>query len=115
MAGTFNFVVENGEDFDRVLTWGTDPNNPPSKGGPKVNLTNFTAALSVNGMTNFITTSPGANGQITLGGVDGTIRIYIPASVWNQFADTIVSFKLFVTAQNGSPSCPLKGNFTVVA
>jgi hypothetical protein len=112
MAGTFDFTMFNGEDFDRTLTWSSS-STPVSKGGTPVDLTNYTSSLTLNETDNFITTTASSNGQISLGGDLGTVRLYIPALVAATFVNTSVTYRLFVTNSSNETSCVLAGNFRV--
>jgi hypothetical protein len=113
MAGEYSFSLFDGEDFDRVLTWSASA-IPVSQGGTPVNLTGYTASLSVGTQAGFITTVSSANGLITLGGALGTVRIYIPASVSAAFVNTAPYYRLFVTVPSGDTSCLLAGTFQVI-
>lgn len=112
MAGTFDFVLYDGEDFDRTLTWSTS-NVPVSQGGTPVDLTNYTASLTLGTETGFITTTSTANGVINLGGVTGTIELYIPEAIAAQFVRTNVIYRLFLTSTE--TRCLLAGLFGVRA
>lgn len=112
MAGTYNFSIFAGEDFDRVLTWSASA-IPVSQGGTPVDLTDYSASVSINGVLGFITDDTSANGQVQLGGVDGTVRMYIPAAIAAQFINSAPLFRLFVTSPSGETSCLLDGTFQV--
>jgi hypothetical protein len=112
MAGSYNFAIFSGEDFDRVLTWSASA-VPVSQGGTPVDLTDYSASMSINGVIDFVTDDSSSNGQIQLGGADGTVRMYIPAAIAAQFINSAPLFRLFVTASSGETSCLLDGTFQV--
>lgn len=112
MAGAFTFRVVIHEDFDRVLTWSTS-STPVSQGGTPVDLTGFTAFMSVGAAENFITTTSGPNGLITLGGTAGTLRLQIPAAVLSTFAVGGTDYRLFVTNAVPETACLLSGTIQV--
>lgn len=116
MAGTYNFDSFVGEDFDRVLTWGSDSTNPPSNGGPVVDLTDYTASLTLGGIDGFITTDSNDSGGITLGGIDGTIRLYIDEDFKAQFVDQVVNYRLYMTTTGSNQTmCLFEGTFRVLS
>lgn len=112
MAGTYNFTIFNGEDFDRTLTWSRS-STPVSQGGTPVDLTDYTASLTLGATEDFITTTTSANGLITLGGPAGTIRLYIPTAANTQFTGTVVTYRLFMINSAPEPRCLMAGNFKV--
>lgn len=76
VAGRYNFTIEQGAQFDRLLTWQT--------GTPlvAVDLTGFSARVKLKDGRGqqllSLTTVPTSNGDvITLGGTAGTIEIVI--------------------------------------
>lgn len=113
MAGTFDFSIYNGEDFDKTMTWSTS-STPVSQGGIPVNLSSYLgAALTLGTVEDFITTTSGANGLITLGGSAGTVRVFIPAAIATQFTGTSITYRLFLTNSASETTCLLAGNFRV--
>jgi hypothetical protein len=112
MAGKYNFSMFNGETFDKPLTWSQN-STPVSQGGPPVDLSGYTATMSIGDVTDFITTTSSANGVITLGGAAGTIRLFIPASVVAQFINTAPFYRLFMIPPNNEPGCLLEGTYQV--
>lgn len=112
MAGVFDFTIFKDEDFDRTLTW-SQSSTPVSQGGTPVPLTGYTASLTLASTAGFITTTPGANGRIDLGGSAGTVRLYIPAAKSAQFAGTSVTYRLFMINTVAESSVLLAGNFKV--
>ena len=76
MAGTHNFLCEQGATFTREITW------LDSEGVP-VNLTNYTARMQVRATASAASTLislTSSGGDITLGGTAGTINITISAT-----------------------------------
>src|ERR1700722_3917144 len=110
MSGTYSFNMYNGEDFDRTLTWSTSIITV-SLGDTPVNLTGYTASLTLGSVQNFITTTSSANGLTTLGGTAGTIRLFIPAFICAQFSGTSISYRLFTANSSPETSCLLAGSF----
>ncbi|TXH14228.1 MAG: hypothetical protein E6R03_09740 [Hyphomicrobiaceae bacterium] len=75
-AGTYNFTIEQGETFSRVITWNDSSNSP-------INLTGYTARMQIRkggGAPELQISLTTGGGGIVLGGVAGTITITIPAS-----------------------------------
>jgi hypothetical protein len=80
-AGQWSFTIEKGADFDKVITW--------LQGSPlsPVNLTGASALMQVrtfplSGALLLELESPtGADGNIVLGGVAGTLSLHIDDSV----------------------------------
>jgi len=76
-AGTYNFTIEQGATFKRIMTWKDSNGNP-------INLTGYTARMQVRTAKDspnvILTLDTDTNGGITLGGVSGTITIEISAS-----------------------------------
>lgn len=113
MAGEYNFQMYNNEDFDRVLTW-SQSSIPVSQGGRPVDLTDYTAFMSIGTTEQFITTTISDNGQITLGGDLGTIRMVIPAGIAGQFVNSAPLYRLFMVAESGESMCLMAGAFQVL-
>jgi hypothetical protein len=107
MAGAYNFAVYNGEDLDSTLTWYL------SAGGGTVDLTDYTASLTMSNETGYVSTTSGSNGVITLGGAAGTIRLQVNKTALAQFLGTTVQYRLFMTAGSGETRCLLAGTFRV--
>lgn len=75
MAGTYDLMIEQGADFNRVFTWRDDA-------GALINLTGYTARMKIK------TTLDGTDiaafthaAGITLGGAAGTVTLNIAAAV----------------------------------
>jgi hypothetical protein len=76
MAGTHNFLCEQGATFTREITW------LDSEGVP-VNLTNYTARMQVRATASSASTLlslTSSGGDIVLGGTAGTITITASAT-----------------------------------
>jgi hypothetical protein len=76
MTGIYNFTINQGATFSRVITW-------KDESGDEVDLTGYTARLMVRtslaAPEPFITLTT-ENGGITLGGAAGTITLSISAT-----------------------------------
>lgn len=107
MAGSYTFYAIIGEDFDRTLTWLT------KVGGSPINLTSYTASLSVGIEEDFITTTTSANGLITLGGSAGTIELYIPNPVLATLGVGQAPYELFLTNSVPRTGCLLEGTINL--
>lgn len=76
-AGTLNLTIEQGATFRKLLTWKTG--TPPTP----VDLTGYAARMQMRNSPTAptavvsITNTPNSQGVITLGGLTGTIEIYI--------------------------------------
>ena len=76
-AGTYDFTIEQGATFSRVLTWRDDA-------GALVNLTGYTARMhlrtSITAVDPPALTLTDANSRIILGGAAGTITLALTAT-----------------------------------
>jgi hypothetical protein len=114
-AGTYNMVMEQGATFSQEMTWKIDKN--------PVNLTGYSARMQVRGSgsgnrisTRLALSLTSENGDIILGGSEGTITINISAS---SASNVIPAGKYFydleLQSPNGEVTRLIKGTFTVVA
>jgi len=76
-AGTYNFTIEQGATFKRIMTWKDSNGNPISLVGYKGRMQIRQAKDSSNVIMTLDTED---NGGMALGGVEGTITIEISAS-----------------------------------
>jgi tRNA threonylcarbamoyladenosine modification (KEOPS) complex Pcc1 subunit len=74
MAATYNPSLDQGATWEKVLTWKTGATPSP------VNLTGYTARMTMksNGADDFSLTTE--NGRIALGGTAGTVTLSISAA-----------------------------------
>jgi len=76
IAGKYNFVIEQGATFTRVLTW-------KDSTGTAVNLTGYTARMQLREITEsgtVILSLTTENSRISLGGSAGTVTLTILAA-----------------------------------
>ena len=78
--GKYNFICPQGATFSKQLTWTIDDD--------PVDLTTYEARMQVrekHSSTSTIVSLTTGNGDITLGGIAGTILIEIPAEITKNF------------------------------
>jgi hypothetical protein len=107
-AGRYNFTLEQGTDFERVLTWRDGAGN-------LVNLTGSNARMKIKKLDGSLilslTTSPNANGdKVTLGGAAGTITIYISSASTVAFDFTEAKYDLEIIDTTGKVKRLIQGN-----
>ena len=110
MAGTHNFICEQGATFTREITW------LDSEGVP-VNLTNYTARMQVRATASSASTLlslTSSGGDITLGGTAGTITIAISATATAAVAAGCYVYDLELV-DGATVYRLLQGDFTVDA
>ncbi|WP_344580481.1 hypothetical protein [Nonomuraea roseoviolacea] len=80
MAAVYRFTIDQGATFRRVLRW--------TSGGEPLNLTGFSARMEIRTKTGgeLLYRLDTSTGGITLGGVEGTIQLHIPASASTAWA-----------------------------
>ena len=110
MAGTHNFVCEQGATFTREITW------LDAVGAP-IDLTAYTARMQVRATASSASTLlslTSGDGDITLGGIAGTITITISATATAAVAAGCYVYDLELV--DGSTVYRiLQGDFTVDA
>lgn len=77
-AGKYNFTIEEGSTFTKVLTWYTDETRTTP-----VDLTSYTARMDIRATIDTVATIielTTENGGIALGGTAGTITLTITAT-----------------------------------
>ena len=94
-AGRYDFTIEQGATFSRVVTW-------KDAAGTPINLTSYTAAMQIRetkDASSAIATSAGISPTITLtlGGAAGTITISISATVTAAFTFETAYYDLELT------------------
>lgn len=82
-AGTLNLTIEQGSTWEYALKWCEyDENNPPNYEGDPIDLTSYTARAQIRKRKSSDTVQiemTTENGRIVLGGVEGTITLYLTA------------------------------------
>lgn len=108
-AGIYDFIIERGETFTRVITW-KDENSTA------INLTGYTARMQLRGsrgepsLALSLTTE---NSGISLGGIAGTITITISASQTASFESRSYVYDLELVAGSGAVTKLLKGVISI--
>jgi len=111
VAAQYNIVIDQGATIDRVWTWYQADQVTP------VNLTGFSAHMQVRDraggtlLADFST----AGGQITLGGIAGTITLTVPASATAAYGFDSGTYDLRMTDGAGNVTTLLAGLFVVNA
>lgn len=111
MTGTYNFNINEGEDFNITLTWTTGSPAAP------VNLTGWSAHLQIRsnyadfGGTIYADLSS-ASGGLVLGGTAGTIQVVIPASQTTTLGFNNAVYDLKMTNPSGSITRLIQGAVT---
>lgn len=106
--GNYTFTLVQGETFNRVITY-TDPSNTP------IDLSGFSGAMEVRSpiddsvLTEFSTTL----GNMTLGGIAGTITLSANSSVTANLPAVVGNYDLFLTSPSMVASCLLSGAFEI--
>jgi hypothetical protein len=111
-AGIYNFEIEQGATFTRVITWRDSDN-------ALVDLTNYTARMMVRQIvtdTNVIVTLTTENGGIALGGALGTITLTITAAATAAFTAPLHAvYDLELVDSSGVVTRLLKGRVEFTA
>jgi hypothetical protein len=108
-AGVYDLEIEQGENFDKVLTW-TDA------AGALVNLTGYTARMQVRRSEDATATlleCTTENSRISLGGVAGTITFDVSPTDMAALPIGIFRYDLELISGAGRVKKLMKGNFTV--
>jgi hypothetical protein len=108
-AATYDITIEQGADFDLLLTWRDKAGNP-------IDLTGWSAQMMArenfdDATPLFSLSSPG--GGITLGGTSGTVAIHVPAAVTSTLACGQAVYDLKLTDPLGEPMRLIQGNVTI--
>jgi hypothetical protein len=92
MAGQYDFILEQGATFSRVVTWKDSTN-------ALVNLTGYTAKMQIRDASGGVIVSlTDTNGGITLGGAAGTITITISATQTTAFTFNTARYDLDIVS-----------------
>ena len=106
--GRYNMKVYQGSTFSLAPQWKID--------GNYVNVTGYTAAMSVKNSATSSTTIvvlSSDNGRITVGTTDGKFTLALTAAQTTGLAAGNYVYDLEVTAPNGTVTRLLEGGFTV--
>jgi hypothetical protein len=111
IAGTYNFICNQGATFKRELTW-TDSSNTA------INLTSYTARMhvrtNVTSNTTLVTLTT-ENGRISLGGANGKVNLTIDAETTANIASGLYVYDLEVVSSGNEVTRLIEGNFKVTA
>jgi hypothetical protein len=108
----YNMTAWQKGTWTKTITW--------LSGGPgsqAVDLSGYTASMTIatDGNSAPLYTLTNTNGGITLGGVAGTIALYIPASEMQSIAAGTYLYQLTVVDSSGNTDPLLWGQFVVKA
>lgn len=107
-AGQYDFIIEQGAGFNRVITY--------RAGGVLVNLTGYTATLTAKhkrgAVASLLSMSTGGHG-ITLGGAAGTITLALTDSETALLDFEQAVYMLELTPASGDDVRLLEGNITL--
>lgn len=111
-AGSYNFVVEQGATFTKIVTWFDDAGDP-------IDVTGYSAHLQVRATpddTSVVLELQSTDGSITVGTTDGKFTLHVAAADTALLAPVVAVYDLFVTAPGTDPATRLlAGTFTVIA
>ena len=111
IAGTYNFICNQGATFKRQLTW-TDSSNTA------INLTSYTSRMQVRANVNSnatIVALTTENSRIALGGANGTVTLTIDANTTANIAAGLYVYDLEVVSSGNEVTRLIEGNFKVTA
>jgi hypothetical protein len=107
VAGTYNFVCEQGATFDRTVTW-TDAAGVP------VDLTGWTGRMQARGPGGVVLDFTTSEGTMTLGGTAGTVRLlHAPAETGTVAPGTYDYDLLLTRTSDGYAKRLLEGKLVV--
>ena len=110
MAAKYKITIYQGETFSKVFTWKTgDPKNP-------VDLTGYTARMQIRkkyGSATTLLSLTTENGGIVLGGVTGTITLFISATDASSIDWTSGVYDLELVSAGGIVKRLLQGTIKV--
>ena len=109
MAGTYDFIIEQGADFYREITYKDASGNP-------YDVTDYKGKMQLrleDNSTDVITELNDDNGRMRFGGTDGKIYLSIPASDTKDLNFDIAAYDLFVFPQVDKVVKVLQGTSTL--
>ena len=106
MAGKYNFTIEQGVAFTRVVTW-------KDASGSLVNLTNKTARMQVRRADGTVLLSLTDADGLTLGGAAGTITITLSSAQTTALSFDTENYDLEITEGPSVVKRLLKGVITL--
>jgi hypothetical protein len=110
-AGKHNFICEQGATFNPTITWRDEAEDP-------VSLVNYTGRMHVrhnyaDSDETILVSLTTENGRMTLGGLAGTIILYIDADDTDSLPSGTHKYDLELESNGGLVTRLLKGNFKV--
>lgn len=109
MAGTYNITIEQGADFDLLMTW-------KDAAGTPIDLTGFSARMQCRASladATLLLDLTTANGHIVLGGTAGTIRLLLTAAETAALTWTRGIYDLELVSSAGIVTRLLSGSIVV--
>jgi len=109
LAATYGFTADKGATFSQQIKWKDATRTP-------INLIGYTAVMVIRQKTTnptVVLTLTTENGGITLGGVEGTIRIDISADQTDGISAGPYTYTLEVTSSDSEVTRLLMGTFIV--
>jgi hypothetical protein len=112
--GNYNFCIDQFATLTRIFTWfaGQCCGAAGSQPAP-VDLTGYTASMQIKPYPLSSVVFYDASSDITLGGIDGTIMLVIPAEETADFTWWNGVYDLLLTAPNGNVTRLLSGTVSV--
>lgn len=111
--GNYNFTIQQGTKFSRVLTW-------KDSAGSLVNLTGYTAEMRIKSEASdpveviTLSTTPDEDGNgITLGGAAGTITLLIKSATTDAMDFNEADYDLDLIDASDEPTRLLKGTVSL--
>lgn len=113
--GTYNLCINQYATFMRIFQWkaGQCCGVPVGSSPLPVDLTGYTAMMQIRAFPLDATVLYDASSNITLGGVNGTISLLIPASTTSGFTWWDGFYDLLLTNSGGFVTRLLSGTVTV--
>ena len=110
-AGKHNFLCEQGATFNPTITWKDEAGDP-------VSLLQYTGRMHVRSNyadsgVDIVISLTTENGRMTLGGLNGTIVLYIDADDTDGLPSGTFKYDLELESSTGVVTRLLKGNFKI--
>lgn len=110
-AGTYNFLLERGADFDQLVQWLDSAGSPIDLTGASA-LMQIKPAPEVSDVYLELSTD---NGRIILDPVNGKLHLFVPAAFVSSIGWTNGVYDIFVTLSDGRVKKLLQGNICVAS
>jgi hypothetical protein len=114
-TGTYNLCINQGATYTKVFVWtaGACPCGTVGAAPSAVDLTGYTATMQFRPFPLSTTLLYDASSNITLGGVNGTITLVIPAANTETFTWWQGVYDLLLTDSSGNATRLLMGSISV--